>query len=84
MGENEGRLLEYLWIEMSLVSLADSIPPCRALLEQLGRPLVDVRVDADLAQCVADGEAGEAAAHDRRRDGLRGECRRPVPWRWWW
>ena len=43
MGENEGRLLEYLWMELSLVSLADGIPLCRALLVQLGRPLVGLR-----------------------------------------
>ena len=30
-------------MELSLVSLADGIPPCRALLEQLGRPLVGLR-----------------------------------------
>ena len=43
VGENEGRLLEYLWMEMSLVYLADRIPQCRALLVQLGRPLVALR-----------------------------------------
>ena len=41
--ENEGRLLEYLWMEMSLVSLADRMPHCRALLVQLGRPLGGLR-----------------------------------------
>ena len=30
-------------MELSLVSLADSIPQCRALLVQLGRPLVGLR-----------------------------------------
>ena len=43
MGENERRLLEYLWMEMSLVSLADRVTQCRALLVQLGRPLVALR-----------------------------------------
>ena len=43
MGKNEGCLLEYLWMELSLVSLAYSIPLCRALVEQLGRPLVGLR-----------------------------------------
>ena len=43
VGENEGRLLEYLWMELSLVSLADGIPLCRALLEQLECPLEGLR-----------------------------------------
>ena len=43
VGESEGRLLEYLWMECSLVSLADRVPPHRALLVQLGRPLVGLR-----------------------------------------
>ena len=43
VSENEGRLLEYLMMECSLVSLADSIPLCRALRVQLGRPLVGLR-----------------------------------------
>ena len=40
MSENEGCLLEYLYVELSLVSLTDSIPHCCALLVQLGCPLV--------------------------------------------
>ena len=43
VGESKGCLLEYLYLEMSLVSLADRIPLCRALLVQLGRPLVGLR-----------------------------------------
>ena len=41
--ENEGRLLEYLWMELSLVSLADRVTQCHALLVQLGCPLVGLR-----------------------------------------
>ena len=43
MGESEGRLLEYLWMELSLVSLADRVTQCHALLVQLGCPLVGLR-----------------------------------------
>ena len=43
VGANEGCVLEYLYVELSLVSLADSIPQCRALLVQLDRPLVRLR-----------------------------------------
>ena len=43
VSENEGRLLEYMYVELSLVSLADTMPQCRALLVQLNRPLERLR-----------------------------------------
>ena len=37
------RIFVNLHVELSLVSLADRVTQCRALLEQLGRPLVGLR-----------------------------------------
>ena len=37
------RIFVNLHVELSLVSLADRLPLCCALLEQLGRPLVGLR-----------------------------------------